>query len=118
MASTNAEANSLRNTARATWSSFMLASFRRRNNHASRRLADELVADPIAQPRKDEDVEGKHATAQHRKLVARDRGFLRLLRPARGERALDHARDRPIGERGDDRTDDRADHAAEADVHH
>src|SRR5437870_6396641 len=107
MASTKAETNSLRNTARAARSSVMLASSGppRAASGATRRSADDLVAKPIANARADQQVEREHAAPQHGKLVSGDRGLLRLLCATRGQCAFDQARQRAVDHRRDHRPD-------------
>src|SRR5438309_10779620 len=120
MASTKAETNSVRNTARAARSSVMLASSPppRGAPSATRPSADDLVAKPIADAGTDQQVEREHAPPQHGKLVSGDRGLLRLLRATRGQCALDQARQRAVDHRRDHRPDDGPGPAAVGKIDH
>src|SRR6266850_5465108 len=120
MASTNAETNSVRNTARAARSSVMLASSPppRGAPSATWPLAHDLVAKPIANARADQQVEREHAPPQHGKLVAGNRGLLRLLRTARGQRAFDQVGEGAIDHGRDHRPDDGAEQAAVGKIDH
>src|SRR5437667_12327289 len=115
MARTKAWTNSFRKMARAARSSLM-RSFPACCRSAALPMpsAADLVADPISEPGKGQDIEGQHAAAQQGNLVAGT-----LLRIAvRLEPVFDGVDQRAVGGCSDDRAYDRADQPGKRDVDH
>src|SRR4029079_4722800 len=117
MASTNAEANSLRNSARAAWSNFMGRSFRALGSTAACRSVPHHPAEPIADAREHDDIGGEHGAAQQRYLLLERLAFGTAVR-ARAQTALHEIDERNIDQRRNDRTDDGTEEPGKRQIDH
>src|SRR5437870_12808744 len=119
MASTNADANSLRNTARAARSKFMAPTFRIMRFATPSRSARDHVAEPIADAAKHDHVDREHSSSQQRHLVLEGLSLL-VARGciARAKAALDEGHERGIDQRRQGETDDRAEKPDQRQIDH
>src|SRR5947199_6503074 len=119
MASTNADANSLRNTARAARSKFMAPTFRIMRFAAPAHSARDHVAEPIADAAKHDHVDREHSSSQQRHLLLEGLSLpVARGRIARAKAALDEAHERSIDQRRQYKAADRAEEPGQRKIDH
>src|SRR5262245_53539850 len=119
MASANADTNSLRNSERAAWSSFMAPSFQVVCCAAACRSACDRCAEPITDAAEHQNIDREHGPPQQRPLLLERLALLRARRSiARAKATLDEGDERAVGERRQHEPDHRPEQSGKREVEH